>query len=111
MTTETRHDKLVRLFLEKGVDLSAEELEALARCFGKRGKYAGYLTNQAPNSRKFPLANAIWNAIQPNPFKTQMANIMFMPEEVRGTYEKLAKWNYPSWLDLDKERLQEWGAW
>ena len=106
-----RENKLIELLRDNGVELTDIELAALAQCFGKRGQYKGYLTKNAPNSRKFPLANAIYNAITPNPYKMQICNLMFMGDQHKETYNKLSKFNYPAWLDLDRTKLQEWGAW
>ena len=103
--------KLLSLLKAKDVALTDVELIALDRCFGKRGAYKGYLTKNPPNSRKFPLANAIYQAITPNPYKLQICNLMFMSDDCKDTYNKLEPFQYPDWLDLDKSRLKEWGAW
>jgi hypothetical protein len=106
-----KQQKLIELLKAKGVELTPEELEALDRCFGKRGKYKGYLTRTAPNSFKFPLANVIYNAITPNPYKMQIFNMLVTRVEYRETYNKLGRFDYPAWLDLDREQLQQMGAW
>ena len=106
-----RKVKLMVLLAEQNIELSELELEALDKCFGKRGDYAGYLTKSAPNSFKFPLANAIYNAITPNVFKMQVGNLMMMSKDVRPTYDKLSGFKYPVWLDKDREQLTKMGAW
>lgn len=106
-----RQQKLLDLLKAQGVELTELELQAIDRCFGKRGAYKGYLTKNAPNSRKFPLANVVYNAITPNAYKMQICNLMFMPDEYKSTYNKLSAFKYPAWLDLDREKLQQWGAW
>lgn len=106
-----KQTRLIELLEKQGVTLNPVELNALAKCFGQRGKYKGYLTRKAPNSRQYPLANAIYNAITPNPYKMQICNLMFMPDDCRETYNKLSRFNYPTWLDYDREALTKMGAW
>ena len=111
MKTGTNEQKLVAMLESRGVELTSEERSALSRCFGVRGKYAGYLKKNAPSRTKEPLANVIWNTIQPNAYKLQMFNLMMLPDKHRDTYHKLSSFKYPAWLDLDMKTLQEWGAW
>lgn len=106
-----KKQRLIDCWQKLGIGLDAEELEALDRCFGKKGPYKGYLTKTSPNSVKYPLANAIYNAITPNGYKRQIFNMMMMGDRERATYTKLSKYRYPAALDKDREALQSWGAW
>ena len=106
-----KQKKLIELLQEKGVQLTDEELKALDQCFGKRGKYSGYLKKTAPSATQYPLANVIYNVITPNPYKMQIFNLMMIGDKYRSTYEKLSKFTYPTWLDLDKEQLTDMGVW
>lgn len=104
-------EQIIELLAANGVSLDEREQIALKNCFGVRGKYKGYLKAKAPAQSKHPLENAIYNAIQPNPYKVQIFNLMCMSEETRETYYKLSPFKYPAWLDLDKEQLQALNAW
>lgn len=106
-----KEQKLRELLAAQSILLTDEESAALHKCFGKRGKYKGYLTRNAPSSYKEPLANVIYNAITPNGYKMQICNIMCMRKEHKETYNKLSEFNYPDWLDLDKETLVKLRVW
>lgn len=107
----SKAEKVLIMLGMQGVELTEEETEAFLKCFGVRGKYKGYLKKQAPSATKEPLANVIYNAITPNGHKLQVYNLMMMREEHRQTYDKLSKFTYPDWLDLDKEQLKNMGVW
>lgn len=109
--TDNKAEKCLLMLSARGVELTSDERAAFFRCFGVRGKYKGYLKRSAPSSTRDPLANVIYNAIQPNGFKVQVFNLMMMPDNCRETYNKLASYKFPDWIDLDKETLQKWGAW
>lgn len=111
MKTASKAEKVLIMLESRGVTLTDEEREAFFFCFGQRGAYAGYLKKSAPNASKYPLANVIYNAIQPNGYKVQVFNLMVHAGKYSETYKKLSEFKYPDWLDKDKETLQSWGAW
>lgn len=96
----------------RGILLNEEEKQALNRCFGVRGKYAGYLKAKAPSWSTDRLANTIWNALQPNPYKVSVMTLcLLLGEEEKELYNKLAYIKWPDDLDKDKEQLSLMGAW
>ena len=106
-----KQSDLLKLLQAAGVDLSDIELAGIDKCFGKRGAYKGWLTKNPPSSIKHPLANAIYNTIQPNAYKIQVYSLMFISQECIETCNKLKPFKYPTWLDLDMTQLKTMGAW
>ena len=102
--------KIIELLKVKGVELSEDEIAAFYFAFSTRGKYKGYLKKQCP-SYKYPLSQAIWQAIQPNAFKIGISTVMFMADEPRALYDRLSQFKYPAYLDYDMESLQTMGVW
>jgi hypothetical protein len=98
-----------------GVDLSAGELDACRRAFATKGKAAGRLRLSPPQgafgSKADTLANAAWNALQPNPHKVQIGNSFFWKADERALFDKLAKLPWPAAFDLDAHQLKRAGVW
>lgn len=86
------------------VELNDQERKAVRDALSSR---SGRLKASAPVE---PWAKAAWNAMQPNPWKFQVASVMFLPDGPRAFHDRLAKFKWPVALDKDLETLKRLGV-
>ena len=55
-------------------------------------------------------AKAAWNGLQPNPWKLQVASVMFLPDGPRAFHDRLSEFKWPVALDKDIEALSRMGV-
>lgn len=86
------------------VTLSDRERKAVRDALSSR---SGRLKASAPVES---WAKAAWNGLQPNPWKTQVGALMFLPDEERSLWNRLSKHTWPVALDKDIETLKRLGV-
>jgi hypothetical protein len=75
-----------------------------------RGNRAGQLKRRMP-SGACGLSQAAWLGVQPNPWKVSFSALVFLRGDEKALYEKLARFNWPGWLDQDRAELVSLGVW
>jgi len=86
------------------VTLSDRERKAVRDALSSR---SGRLKANAPVES---WAKAAWNGLQPNPWKTQVGALMFLPDEERSLWSRLSTHTWPVALDKDIEALSRMGV-
>jgi len=86
------------------VPLNERERKAVRDALSSR---SGRLKANAPVES---WAKAAWNGLQPNPWKTQVGALMFLPDEERSLWNRLSKHTWPVALDKDIEALTRMGV-
>jgi hypothetical protein len=57
------------------------------------------------------IGKAVWNGLQPNPWKVQIGACCFLRGEAAEILAHLASYSWPAWLDADAKALQDLGVW
>jgi len=86
------------------VTLSDRERKAVRDALSSR---SGRLKASAPVES---WAKAAWNGLQPNPWKFQVASVMFLPDGPRAFHDRLSEFKWPVALDKDIESLTRMGV-
>lgn len=94
--------------------LTPDEQAAVERVICTRGKNRGRLLRSCPpgwGDKADPLAAGAWTGLQPNHYRIGAFRLVLLPREAQALAVKLATYQWPSWLDASRAKLEAAGVW